>query len=129
MPSLIWIIIFLLLPTLAFSEVKTIELKHRAAAELLEPVRALLADGEKVQAAGNALLLIADGDSLLAAEQLIVLLDRPLMPLVVRLKNLRSSGRRHGRSPSAPITLFVETATISEITLQPRRGYAGAMHS
>ena len=86
MPLLTWIIIFLLLPTLAFSEVKTIELKHRAAAELLEPVRALLADGGKVQAAGNALLLIAEGDSLLAAEQLIVLLDRPLMPLVVRLR-------------------------------------------
>lgn len=79
-------LILLLLPNFVFAEVKIIPLKHRAATELLVPVREVLDEGEKVQAAGSTLVLVAEGDSLLAAEQLIGLLDRKLMPLVVRLQ-------------------------------------------
>ncbi len=80
------LIFFLLLPNSVFAAVEIIELKHRAATELLESVRELLAEGEKVQAAGSALVLVAEGDSLTAAKKLIALLDRQLQPLVVRLK-------------------------------------------
>lgn len=79
-------LMFLLLPNSVFAEVKTITLKHRVAAELLEPVRELLDADEKAQAAGATLILVADGESLNAAEQLILQLDRQLMPLLVRLK-------------------------------------------
>ena len=42
---------------------------------------------------------------------------RPMIigfPIVIRLNRRKSSGRRHGRPPSAPTTLFAEAATIIE---------------
>jgi hypothetical protein len=102
---LIAVFLFLLmLPALVCADVKIVELKHRAAVELLEPIRELLGDGEKVQAAGSTLVLVAEGDSLNAAEKLIALLDRRLIPLVVRLK-LTDQQQHVGQDTSATINL------------------------
>ncbi len=79
------------LPATVFAEVKIIELKYRPGSELLEKVREVLDEGEKVTDAGNHLLLVADGESLNAATQLIKLLDRQLTMLVVRLQQAESS--------------------------------------
>ena len=96
----LWI---LCLPNLAFAEVKIIELKHRTAADLLGPVRELLDADEKVQAAGNILVLVADGESLLAVESLLGLLDRQLQPLVVRMK-LSEQQQQVGQQLSATVS-------------------------
>lgn len=108
---------FFLLPNSAFAEVKTIELKHRPAFELLEPVRELLDDGEKAQAADNTLILIADGDSLLAAEKLVTLLDRQLLPLVVRFR-MSQQQQRVGQA--------ISTEPTSHSTSQLSTGNSGA---
>ncbi len=88
----LFVLILLLggLPGTAFSEVRIIELKNRPASEVVEKVRELLDEDEKVTDAGNHLLLIADGESLQAASQLIELLDKQLSMLVVRLQNAES---------------------------------------
>lgn len=87
MRKLLLIILFLVLPLLALAEVKTIEIKHRAAVDIEPLVRQLLDEGEKVQAAGAHLLLVADGESLEAAEQLIKLLDQPQRNLLIRVRH------------------------------------------
>ncbi len=86
-------IIVLGLPAALSAEVKIIELKHRPAADLVGKVREILDDGEKVTDAGNHLVLIADGESLQAAQQLISLLDRQRATLVVRLQQAESRQR------------------------------------
>ena len=111
----------LLLPNLAVAEVKTIKLKHRAASELLGPIRELLDEGEKVQAAGSALVLVADGESLTAAEQLIILLDRQLMPLVVRLK-LAERKQQVGEEVSAVVHYGTDTQLFATASGDRRLG-------
>lgn len=91
MSRLLLLIAFLLLPVTGFAEIKIIELQHRPATDLVEQVRELLDAGEKAQAAGSHLVIIADGDTLAAAEQLTRLLDRPLVTLLVRV--LRTENR------------------------------------
>lgn len=82
----LFLFLLLLLPFECAAEVKLIEIKHRAAVDLVAQVRELLDAGEKAQAAGNHLILIADGETLLAAEKLVALLDRPLVNLLIRVK-------------------------------------------
>ena len=112
---------FLLLSNAVFAEVKIIELKHRAAAELLEPLRELLGEGEKIQAAGSALVLVAAGDSLFAAEKLIALLDRQLMPLVVRLI-LTEQQQRFGQDVSASINYGTGSQRSTSVSGSRRLG-------
>lgn len=80
-------------PTALLAEVKLVELKYRPASELVEKVRGILDVDEKVTDAGNHLVLVADGESLAAAVQMISLLDRELTPLVVRLRHAESRQR------------------------------------
>lgn len=82
------IVLLLLLPLQCLAEVKIINIKHRPAAELAERVRGLLETGEKVEAAGSHLIVIADGESLLAAEKMIALLDQPLNNLSIRVRQV-----------------------------------------
>ena len=81
---LIWLLFGL--PAAALAEVRIIELQHRSAPELVEKVRAVLDPDEKVTEAGHHLLLVAEGESLVAAEKLIGVLDRPLATLIVHLR-------------------------------------------
>jgi len=89
--KLLLILIFLTLPFAAQAEVKIIEVNHRSAAELEKQVREVLGEGEKVQAAGSHLVLIANGDTLEAAEKLIALLDTEQSNLVIRIRQQVSS--------------------------------------
>ena len=91
MRYLLLICVFCLLPLQAAAEVKLIELQHRAPAEFLRQVRGLLDKNEKVQAAGNHLILIADGESLQAAERLIALLDVPQVNLLIQVRQTAES--------------------------------------
>jgi hypothetical protein len=84
--KLFLLILFLCLPFVGYAEVKIIEVKHRAASSLESQVRELLDEGEKVQAAGSHLVLIADGESLQAAEKMIELLDRAQQNLLIRVR-------------------------------------------
>lgn len=86
MKILVLVVCAWLLPIMACAEVKIIEVKHRAATDLEQQVRELLDEGEKVQAAGSHLVLIADGESLLAAEKLINLLDSSQQNLLIRIR-------------------------------------------
>lgn len=102
MRYLLLMCIFCFLPLQAFAEVKLIELQHRAPAELLSQVRGLLDKNEKVQAAGNHLILIADGESLLAAEKLIALLDVPQVNLLIQVRQTAEL-QRAGKEIAASI--------------------------
>lgn len=102
MRLLLLIGIVLLLPVAGFADVKIIELKHRPAAELLSQVRELLDDNEKAQAAGSHMVLIADGESLQAAEKLLSLLDRPAVNLLIRVKQTTES-QQAGKDTSASV--------------------------
>ncbi len=84
-----FIIFFLLLflPANIRAEVKIIELQHRAPAEIVEQVREILDTGEKVQVAGSFLVIIANDESLTAAEKLIAVLDRQPIQLIVRIRH------------------------------------------
>jgi hypothetical protein len=106
------ILLLCLFVTTAYAEVKTIPLQHRPAAELVGPIRELLDGGEKVQAAGSSLILMADGESLQAAEALIKLLDRP--PLVLDIR-LRHAERRQlaGEEGSVSLATANEHSSIS----------------
>lgn len=115
------LIFFLLLPNSVFAAVEIIELKHRAATELLDPVRELLADGEKIQAAGSALVLVAEGNSLLAAKKLIALLDRQLLPLVVRLK-LSEQQQRAGQDASGTVNYGTSPKRSTSVPASLRYG-------
>lgn len=96
--------LFVLLPNLAAAELKIINLKHRAAFDLLAPVRELLDAEEKVQAAGRTLVLVADGETLNAAQQLIDLLDRPLRSLLIRFR-LAERQPPVGQDPEAAMVI------------------------
>lgn len=90
-------------PAIAGAEVKVISLAHRAAADLVPQVEEILDREEKVQAVGSNLVLVADGESLQAAQELIRLLDQPLQSLDVRVRQeeqrissgLATPGARH----------------------------------
>ena len=87
MKRILLLIILLALPLVGYAEVKIIEVKHRAAETLEEKVRSVLDDGEKVQSAGTHLILIASGESLQAAEQMIALLDVVQQNLLIRVRH------------------------------------------
>ncbi|MCW8891896.1 MAG: hypothetical protein OQK50_05625 [Deltaproteobacteria bacterium] len=72
-----------------WAEVKVLELQHRAAEEIVDEVREILDQGEKIQAVGTHLVIVAEGDSLLAAEELVALLDRLPQQFIVRLRHER----------------------------------------
>lgn len=94
--------LLMLLPLQSFAEVKIIEIKHRAATDLEPQIRELLDEGEKIQATGAHLVLIADGESLQAAVQLINLLDRQQMNLQISIR--MSEEQQHvGQDTSAAV--------------------------
>jgi hypothetical protein len=95
-------IVCLLLPIEVTAEVKLIELQHRPAAEVEVQVRDLLDEGEKVQAAGHHLILVADGESLQAAVKLIEVLDRPLTNLLIRVRQTAEM-QQAGKDSSASV--------------------------
>jgi len=96
------VFMLLALPFNSFAEVKIIEVKNRSTDALAEKVRPLLNDGEKIEAAGTHLILIATGDTLQAAEKMIALLDVAQQNLLVRV---RQSEQRQmaGQDASAAI--------------------------
>jgi len=107
--------LFIILCLLAFSlpvsaEVKIISLKHRPAGDLVPQVQKLLDEGEKVQGTGNHLVLVADGESLRAAEALIELLDRPLTTLIIRLRQ-EEQQQRVGEENSASLQLSTKSGS------------------
>lgn len=83
---LLLLLLLLVLPMTGYAEVKIIEVKHRPAADLVAQVRTLLDDGEKIESAGSHLVLIANGESLKAAEKMIGLLDTVQRNLLIRVR-------------------------------------------
>ncbi len=81
------------LPLASYGEVKTIEVKHHSAEELVSKVQPLLDEGEKVEAAGSHLVLIAAGESLKAAEKMIALLDVAQRNLLIRVRQSEQQQR------------------------------------
>ncbi len=100
----LWCLLLGISPALVYAEVKIVELQYRAGSELVEQVRELLDEGEKAQVAGNNLVLVADGDSLLAAEQLIAILDRKPLQLTVRMKKIEQ-GQVVGQGSDGAVAL------------------------
>lgn len=90
MKKLFLLLVLLALPLTGNAEVKIIEVKHRSAVELEREIVKVLDDGEKVQAAGSHLVLVATGDSLKAAEELIALLDTEQRNLLIRIRQQQS---------------------------------------
>lgn len=80
------VLILTLLPATTWAEVKVVQMQHRAPTEIAEQVRTMLDDGEKVQAAGDFLVIRASGESLTAALELIKGLDRPAEQLVIQVR-------------------------------------------
>ncbi len=111
--------LLLFFPALATAEVKIIEMKHRPAADLVEQVRTLLDDDEKVQEAGSHLVLVADGESLVAAEKLILLLDRQLKTLIVQLK-YQESQQRVANDNSTVVRYSTEENTSTSLDVSRR---------
>lgn len=118
----LFIIVCLVLIALpAAAEVKVITLKHRAAVDLVPQVQKLLDDGEKAQGTGNHLVLVADGESLQAAERLIDLLDRTLTSLVIRLRQVEQQ-QRVGQDVSASVTLSTRSSSSLETSTSRHLG-------
>ncbi len=101
MKRILLLIILLALPFIGFAEVKIIEVKHRAAETLEEQVRSILDDGEKVQAAGTHLILIASGESLQAAERMIALLDVVQQNLLIRVRQSEQRQQAGGETSAS----------------------------
>ena len=108
---LIFIILGISLP--AAAAVKVIALKHRPASDLVDQIRGVLDPGEKVEAAGDHLVLVADGESLQAAQTLIELLDQPLTPLVIRVKQVERD-LQSGEDSSAALRLSSKSGVSLE---------------
>jgi len=107
------------------AEVKIISLKHRAATDLAPEIQRLLGEGEKVQGAGNHLVLIADGESLQAAEALIALLDRELLSWNIRLR--QSEHRQQaGEDLSGSISLGHHSQSSLEVSGARHLGTSGS---
>ncbi len=115
------LIVILLFPCLSFAEVKIIEVKHRVASDLELQVRGLLDDGEKVHAAGSHLVLIAEGETLQAAEELIALLDKPLRNLLIRVRQSEEQ-QQVGKDVSATVHYGARSGTSSSVEAGFRRG-------
>lgn len=118
---LLAILLQLALPLTGQAEVKIIELKHRSSAELEKRVRPLLEDGEKVTAAGSHLVLIASGDSLKAAEELIALLDTRQRNLMVAIRQ-QESAQTVGSDSSASVHYGNNDTLAGSVAAGFRRG-------
>lgn len=115
------LLMLLVLPNLAHAEVKILTLQHRPAEDLLQPIRELLDEGEKAQAAGNHLVLIADGESLTAAIKLAELLDQPLTAFVIRVKQEERS-QLTGQQLGATTTYSTRDQLTGAVTVQKQLG-------
>jgi len=111
----------LLLPALCFADVKIVEVKHRAATDLESKVRTILDEGEKVQAAGSHLILIADGESLQAAEKMIALLDSMQQNLLIRVRQIEDR-QQVGKDASAAIHYSNKNGVTTTTTTGYRLG-------
>ena len=121
MRELLLLIIFLLFSFQSFAEVKIIEVRHRAPADLEAQVREILDDGEKVKAAGSHLVLVADGESLKAAVQMIVLLDLPQKNLLIRVRQ-SDELQQTGKDASASVYYTNGSGLLSSSTSGYRAG-------
>lgn len=121
MKKILLLILILSFPLLSFAEVKIIEVTHRAAGELEPQVRGLLEDGEKVQAAGSHLILIADGETLQAAEKLIALLDKPQRNLLVRVRQSEEQ-QQVGKDAAATVHYGTKSGLTAAAETGFRRG-------
>lgn len=86
MKTLLTLFFILMFSAVCKAEVKVFTLQKRAAVDIVDQVRELLNDGEKVQAAGSHLIVIAEGDSLIAAGKLVSVLDRLPLELIVQVR-------------------------------------------
>jgi hypothetical protein len=84
--TLLALLFILIFPVVCSAEVRVFTLQERAAVDIVDQIRELLDDGEKVQAAGSHLIVIAEGDSLLATEKLVAVLDHLPSELIVRVR-------------------------------------------
>jgi len=125
--KLLLICLLLLMPLNCLAEVKIIELKHRAAAEVEEQVRSLLDDGEKVTAAGSHLVLIANGESLQAAEQLIAVLDQQQQNLLIRVR-MNEERQQAGKDSSAVVSYSNTKELASTGNIDYRIGNSSSAH-
>ena len=113
--ALLCLICLLVLVLPVAAEVRIITLQHRAAEEMVAKIEPLLDQGEKVQAAGDHLVLIADGESLQAVESLIALLDRELLSLDIRVRQGERQ-QQAGEDTSAKITLNTQNSSSMAAT-------------
>lgn len=90
------------LPLISHGEVKIIEVKHRPASDLVAQVKPLLDEGEKIESAGSHLILIANGETLNAAEKMIALLDVAQRNLSIRVRQSEQR-QRVGAETSASV--------------------------
>ena len=121
------LLLLLLLVPSARAEVKIIEMQHRAAVEIIDQVRELLDPSEKVQAAGTRLIIVADGDSLVAAEKLVTALDRMPNQLVVELK-YDERRQQVGERANGPATRYLGTQKPGVVqSLRVQEGSSGRL--
>jgi len=107
--KLLLVILFFNLPGVVFAEVEIIEVKHRAASDIVSQLRVILDDGEKAEAAGSHIILIADGESLQAAVKMIALLDTAQRNLVIRIRQSEER-QRVGKDVSAAVRYSTHAA-------------------
>lgn len=112
MRILLYLLIFLLLPLECLAEVKIIEIKHRVADDFVKPIGALLDSDEKITAAGGHLVLIADGESLQAAVQLIAVLDTPQKNLLISIRHTKEQ-QAVGKDLSASVRYATESTRMT----------------
>ena len=87
------LLLFLLAPALA-SEMALFEIRHRPAADLVEPLRTLLGERGGVTAQGSRLIVRAPAERLEEVRWLVRELDQPPRRLIVEVRTRAAGGRR-----------------------------------
>ncbi len=126
------LLLLLLLVTPATAEMRVFGLEHRAPSEILGAVCELLDEGEKAQAVGSQLLVVADHDTLKAVAELIRLFDRQPRQFIIRLQQLwdkqRGSYEISGAgSKDRPSRHLGNTMERNEQRLRVREGGSGRL--